>query len=80
MEFREWLIKEKKYSEKASRDVQSRIKRALMFASESEISGETLNKVETNAEFQRLSMSVKSQIRRAIKFYQEYNEIIVGEL
>ncbi len=72
MEFREWLMKEKQYSERASRDVQSRIKRALILAGENEISVDTLSKVESNLEFKGLSMSVKSQIRRAVKFYQEY--------
>jgi DNA (cytosine-5)-methyltransferase 1 len=72
MEFREWLMKEKQYSERASRDVQSRLKRALSLSGENEISQETLTKIESNEEFKSLSMSVKSQIRRAVKFYQEY--------
>lgn len=75
MEFREWLMKEKQYSERASRDVQSRIKRALSLVNESEISCDTLSNVESTMEFTGLSMSVKSQIRRAIKLYQEYISI-----
>lgn len=72
MEFREWLMKEKQYSDRASRDVQSRLKRALSLSGEKEITPETLTKIEANMEFKGLSMSVKSQIRRAVKFYQEF--------
>lgn len=72
MEFREWLIKEKQYSEKASRDVQSRLKRALLLSGEKEITPETLAKIEANTVFKELSLSVKSQIRRAVKLYREY--------
>lgn len=75
MEFREWLIKEKKYSVRASRDVQSRLKRALLLSGEKEITLEIIAKIEANTEFKRLSMSVKSQIRRAVKLYQEYLSI-----
>ena len=72
MNFREWLINEKQYSDRASRDVQSRLKRALVLSAEEEVSAETLTKIESDMEFKGLSMSVKSQIRRAVKFYQEY--------
>ncbi len=75
MEFREWLIKEKQYSERASRDVQSRLKRALLLSGEKEITSETLAKIEANTVFKELSLSVKSQIRRAVKLYQEYLSI-----
>lgn len=72
MEFREWLIEDKQYSDRASRDVNSRLKRALYLSGENEISLETLAKIEYNIEFNGLSTSVKSQIRRAVKLYQEY--------
>lgn len=72
MEFREWLMKEKQYSDRASRDVQSRLKRAISLSGEKDITPEILTKIEANTEFKGLSMSVKSQIRRAVKFYQEY--------
>lgn len=72
MEFREWLMKEKQYSDRSSRDVQSRLKRALLLSDEEGISSETLTRIESNIDFKGLSMSVKSQIRRAVKLYQEY--------
>lgn len=76
MEFKDWLMTEKNYSDRASRDVQSRIKRALAFTDEAEISPETLSKIETNTEFKGLSMSVKSQLRRGIRLYNEYKLLI----
>lgn len=72
MEFREWLMKEKQYSERSSRDVQSRLKRAMSLSGGEEVTPKTLARLEDNTEFRELSMSVKSQIRRAVKFYQEY--------
>lgn len=72
MEFKEWLVKEKQYSDRASRDVQSRIKRTLTLINESKISDNTLSKLESNLEFNEISISVKSQLRRAVKLYQEY--------
>ena len=75
MEFREWLIKEKQYSDKSSRDVQSRLKRAVLLSGEKEITSEILAKLEANTAFKELSLSVKSQIRRAVKLYHEYLSI-----
>ena len=74
MTFQEWLITEKQYSERAARDVSSRLKRALGFAGQGNVTAETLSKLESNAEFQALSMSVKSQMRRAVKFQAEFAE------
>ena len=72
MEFREWLMKEKNYSDRASRDVQSRLKRALGYAGDESVCPGTMEKLEANAEFKGLSMSVKSQMRRAIRLHTEY--------
>jgi hypothetical protein len=60
MEFREWLMKEKQYSDRASRDVKSRLKRALLLSGEKEITPETLTKIEYNMEFKSLSNSIKN--------------------
>ncbi len=72
MEFREWLMKEKNYSDRASRDVQSRLKRALGYAGDSSVCPDTMTKLEANSEFKGLSMSVKSQMRRAIRLHNEF--------
>lgn len=73
MDFNLWLTSEKNYSDRAARDVQSRLKRALAFANHKIVSEETLPALEKNQEFRALSMSVKSQLRRAIRLYREYN-------
>ena len=72
MEFKEWLMEEKQYSDRASRDVQSRLKRALSFTGEKKVSLETLEQIEANVNFKGLSISVKSQLRRAVRLYDEY--------
>ena len=74
MEFKEWLIQEKQYSPKASMDVQSRLRRALSFSHEPEISTETIGKMESNIEFKDLSACVKSQLRRGVRLFIEFNE------
>lgn len=73
MTFLAWLVSEKEYSERASRDVQSRLKRALRFSGQESVTDKTLVLIEENDAFQALSMSVKSQMRRAIRLQQEFN-------
>lgn len=72
MEFREWLMKEKNYSDRASRDVQSRLKRVLGYTGDETLCPDTMAKLEANIEFKNLSMSVKSQMRRAIRLHNEF--------
>ena len=74
MEFKDWLKKEKKYSDRSARDVKSRIKRALIISGEEKITEKTLPIIESNNIFCALSPSVKSQIRRAVHLYQEYSK------
>lgn len=71
--FKEWLIQEKGFSKKGSNDVISRLKRVYSILSISEISKKSINSLENNSEFKTLSMSVRSQLRRAIKLYDEYS-------
>lgn len=78
MEYKEeisvWLVKEKGFGKKSSSDIVSRVKRALC---EFEIETDDyvqniLYKLEQNKNFKLLSVSVRSQIKRAIKLYKEY--------
>lgn len=70
-EFRRWLKLNTNYSEFVVTDIVSRIGRAdriLPWNSE-----ETYPfYLERNSEFQKLSTSVKSQIRKAVKLYSEF--------
>lgn len=79
MDFLEWLEKEKGMSHKSSGDVVSRLKRVLLILGEKDISGIELNKLEEKAKFQALSITVKSQLRRAIKLYTEFKSKTIKE-
>lgn len=72
IEFREWLTSNTKYSDAAINDVVSRMKRAdrMMPWNSSET---YLYFLEKNEDFSKMSVSVKSQIRKAVKYYIEFN-------
>ena len=75
-EFINWLIQEQKYSPKAARDVVSRCKRAESILSAQEYADSDLYLFRLNQEnaFKVLSVSVRSQIRRAIRLRAAYKE------
>lgn len=70
--FLEWLKTEKNMSERSARDTVSRIKRALRIASGVTVDTTTIDKLNEAPEFLKLSMFIKSQLRRAITLYQEF--------
>lgn len=53
-------------------DNASRVKRALSILGVNNITSCSLGELETNDNFKALTISVKSQIRRAVKLYIEY--------
>lgn len=69
--FKEWLSENTKYSDAVIRDIASRMKRA-----DSIVTWEPttiyLFKLEQSDLFKKMSVSVKSQIRRAVKCYSQY--------
>lgn len=68
IEFKKWLSTNTKYSDAAINDVVSRMNRADRIMSWD--SNETyLYYLEKNEEFSKMSVSVKSQIRKAVKYY-----------
>ena len=70
-EFREWLAKNTTCSENALSDIVSRFKRATRIQPWDD--AETyLFYLDKNDEFQKLSMFVKSQIRRAVRLYCDF--------
>jgi len=75
MNFSEWLEKNKGMSRKSSHDVASRLKRAMAILGTENISGEDVSKLEGKEEFQALSLTVKSQLRRSIRLYAEFKTI-----
>ncbi len=75
MEFTEWLQKEKKYKEKTSHDVVSRLKRVKLFLGAADEPLVALNRIENNKDFKRLTHSVRSQLRKALRLYDEYQKL-----
>lgn len=72
MGFNEWLMQEKGFSLKVSHDIASRLKRVQKFLDTDKIHEGSLSGLEAISEFKDLSMSVKSQLRRAIRLYNEF--------
>lgn len=72
MNFQEWLIDEKKYSNKGSGDVISRMKRIKRILGKDEMDENSLMELQGTSEFATLSMNVKSQLRRAIRLFLEF--------
>lgn len=73
VEFKKWLQNKNKYTEATIKDIISRVRRAnniLIFQNEDIY----LFKLEQCEEFKKFSVSVKSQIRRAIRLYFQYLE------
>lgn len=74
--FKKWLMKSKKYGKKAAQDVVSRLKRVRKIINiDYSLTEENkvLNKLAKTKEFNNLTMSVRSQLRRAVKLLCEYN-------
>ena len=75
MNFSELLENNKDMSHKSSHDVASRLKRAMNILNVEDIDVKDLKLLEEKEEFQALSMTVKSQLRRAIRLYKEFKVI-----
>lgn len=72
MNFSEWLEKEKGMSHKSSHDAASRLKRASIILGVDDMSGMDVKKLEEKESFRALSITVKSQLRRAVRLYEEF--------
>ena len=73
-DFYDWLLNEKKLSQRAAKDVISRYKRIIKLLNIDEIDTFTIEKLNTNAEFVETSMFIKSQLRRACSLWNEFGE------
>lgn len=72
-EFRKWLREKNKYTDASIKDIISRLRRAnniLIFRYEDIY----IFRLEQCEDFQKASVSVKSQMRRAIRLYFQYLE------
>ena len=73
--FNAWLKSVHKYSDRAANDVISRLNRCnKMIQIESYSFEEYLNHLERDSYYSQLSKTVKSQLKRALILYNEYNE------
>lgn len=72
--FINWLITNKGLKERSAKDVYSRYNRALRFTEINPCSDreDVIYYLSKCDEFKTLSVSVKSQIKRAIRFYLEF--------
>lgn len=71
--FETWLIETKKFSRRAARDVVSRCKRSdKIYHCESRLDTYYLFMLQQQIEYQQLSSSVKSQLKRAVTLQLEY--------
>lgn len=74
MILKEWLINEKKYTNRSASDVNSRIQRIKRLLNTEVIDKTTESKLNDNKDFLKLSCSVKSQLRIAIRIFLEFKE------
>ena len=69
-----WLQKERGLSIRSSRDVLSRLKRvdSIIDLSKESSADQLIKKISSNPDFNKLSISVKSQLKRAIILFKNY--------
>jgi len=75
--FKNWLIKTKNFSVRSAGDVLCRLNRAssLTELNPKLKTDQILFNLSQESEFQALSMSVRSQLRRSIKLYRHFLEL-----
>lgn len=74
LSFQQWLIDVKSYKSKSASDVVSRINRVKSFIRLPElIDDNVISSLDENQDFKKLSNSVRSQLRRALRLLREYN-------
>lgn len=73
-EFLTWLLENKNMSIRSAKDVVSRLKRALLIIKCDELNNRSIHALNSEANFLDLSVSVKSQLRRAISLYIEFQK------
>lgn len=79
IEFKKWMVSNTKYSGPAISDVVSRMKRVDRIL-EWDYKETYTYYLEKNYDFKKMSVSVKSQLRRAVKYYIEFYRSVNPEL
>lgn len=70
----EWLINEKNMNIRSAKDVISRCGRVCRILNIDYIGKDTLENLQSNGEFEESSMFVKSQLKRAVALYNEFEK------
>jgi hypothetical protein len=70
--FTTWLLTKKCMSQRSAKDVVSRLKRVMNMAGADHISEETMLQLNQSVGFQTCSMFIKSQLRRSVVLYNEF--------
>lgn len=74
-QFAKWLEDNSSLSEKSARDVLSRLNRVSHFGAKlNESQNQILLKLNNNSDFQNLSITVRSQLRRAVRLYKQFKK------
>ena len=71
-EFREWLVSSKGLSRRVAADNLSRLKRAIGFVGKPEPYSKVISKLAQCEQYSSLSMSVRSQLKCAVRYYIEF--------
>lgn len=74
-ELLEWLIIEKNMSIRSAKDVISRCGRVCRMLHTDSIGSDALENLQNNDEFEKSSMFIKSQLKRAVTLYNEFEKI-----
>lgn len=74
-ELLEWLINEKNMSIRSAKDVISRCGRVCRMLNIDSIDSDTLESLQSNDKFEESSMFIKSQLKRAVTLYNEFDKI-----
>ena len=69
-----WLKSNKNLGERSARDVVSRLRRAMAILGKDYFPEDALQELNAKPEFLELTMSVKSQLRRAVTLYSEFEK------
>ena len=73
--FKNWLQSEKGFSHKSANDTLSRLRRLESISAFSEDDDQYLLSLKTNSAFTSLTVSVKSQLKRAKTLFSEFSKV-----
>lgn len=72
-DFFSWLVSKNGMSERSARDVISRSRRVISIVKQNEINNNTMKLLTASTEFANCSISIKSQLKRAVTLYMTFS-------